>query len=190
MNLCADFDDRQIDDFLKDVKTELKKNAVGVVFRAVNARFSSKYRNHEDLAPAGTSGAREDEAEAQHGGSPFPSKNRTGLLPPPMLVEQPPSPMEGESMLGDSILTNSPPGQILLLPSDDSSAPPSDSDRPERPKRHRVLSLFGRHHGNAPLSTNTVSVYLSTPRQLVALKQTLFSSLLGEKGFKPSPVDG
>ncbi|KAG8856771.1 hypothetical protein FRB96_006274 [Tulasnella sp. 330] len=158
-----------IEDFLKDVKTELKKNAVGVVFRAVNARFSSKYRNHEDSAPSSSSvTSREDAAEGEGSRPPlnvFPSNDRTALLPPPMLVEQPPSPMGGEQVLAASTLTNSPPGQILLLPPDDCSAAPSDSDRPGRPRRNRVLSLFSRRHGKKSSNDTTISTNIDASRR-------------------------
>ncbi|KAG9015450.1 hypothetical protein FRB94_000054 [Tulasnella sp. JGI-2019a] len=146
-----------IEDFLKDVKVELKKNAVGVVFRAVNARFSSKYRNQEDPTPSSSSTPREEQPEAEGRRPPptfSPSKQRTQLLAPPMVFEQPPSPL-GDALIVDSPLRSSPPGQILLLPPEDAAPPPLEIERSERPRRHRVLSLFSRHQHTKKSSNDT-----------------------------------
>lgn len=156
-----------MEDFLNHVKGELKKNAVGVVFRAVNARFSAKYRHHDDSA-TGSNMAREEELEGEpshHRFHVFPSKNRA--LPPPTLMQITPAD-EGSSsttdlrLLESGPLRSSPPSVETPLPAE-SSPRTLDAGLPERPRRNRVLSLFRQHHGkNTSIDTTHTASSVST----------------------------
>ncbi|KAG8982218.1 hypothetical protein FRB90_006953, partial [Tulasnella sp. 427] len=156
-----------VDEFLQVVKSELKKNAVGVVFRAFNARFANKYRlgessrdttaeEHSGQIEGSTSTPPDVEGKAKS----RPFRIRTLSTPkrtePRILAEEP---------INTSPTSTSPP-TASIDSSISSLASTSESDsRQARGRTNKVLNLFRHKTKKSTDSANSSITTNSQPRR-------------------------
>ncbi|KIO32802.1 hypothetical protein M407DRAFT_18267 [Tulasnella calospora MUT 4182] len=168
------------DEFLQVVKSELKKNAVGVVFRAFNARFSNKYRlgdssrettieDQPDQVEGSASVSSDLQAKAKSG----PFRIRTLSTPkrsePRILTEDP----INTSPTSTSPPTNSLDSSISSLP----STSETDSRQP-RGRTQKVLNLFRHKTKKSTDSASSIATTNSQPRRSLESTSTGFPQRL------------
>lgn len=139
----------QVEEFLKVVKSELKKNAVGVVFRAFNARLSAKYRPHENHRENSMMSIQTSESSS---GTSTPSASQTLApeRPGPTRLRTTSFPMQHAKLLSSENLMTSPTSTTRPLePASSPPSPPRDTDtksvRGRAHKAQKVFDLFRPH---------------------------------------------
>ncbi|KAG8925646.1 hypothetical protein FRC01_009884 [Tulasnella sp. 417] len=151
------------DEFLQVVKSELKKNAVGVVFRAFNARFSNKYRLG-DSSRDSTAEDQSDQVEASASSSDLQAKPKSG----PFRIRTLSTPKRSEPrILSEDPINTSPTSTSPPTNSLQSSITslPSSSETDSRQSRGRTQKMFSLFRHKTKKSTDSASSIVSTNSQ-------------------------